>query len=59
MIILLPNYFKNLKISKDNVYFGYIFSLINEKKPLFKTMIDKCKERNIPYSFYSIKKKEF
>ena len=22
-------------------------------------MIDKCKERDIPYSFYSIKKKEF
>jgi len=59
MIELLPNYFKNLKISKDNVYFGYIFSLIHEKKPSFKTMINTCKERDIPYSFYSTKKKDF
>ena len=36
MIILLLNYFKNLKISKNNVYFGYIFSLINEKSHYLK-----------------------
>ena len=59
MLKLLPKYFKNLKISKSNVYFGYIFSLINEKKPKFKSIINKCDERDIPYSFYSIKQKEF
>ena len=55
----LKNFIKNLKVRKENLYFGYVFSLVNENKKEFKSMIKSCNDNNIPYSYYSVRKKQF
>ena len=52
MISYLDNFFINLKIKKENAYFGYIFPLVNENKSNFKTMIQLCEKNNISYSYF-------
>ena len=59
MLDYIKNFIKNIKVRRENLYFGYIFSLVNEKKPDFKSMINSCKKDNIPYSFLDIEKKKF
>ena len=44
MIPYLDNFFMNLKIKKENAYFGYIFPLFNENKSNFQTMIKYVKK---------------
>ena len=55
----LGNFISGLNSDKKNLYFGYIFSTINEDKALFKSMINKCNENHIQYSYYSVKEKKF
>ena len=55
----IKNFIKNIKVRKENLYFGYIFSLINEKKPDFNSMINACKKNKIPYSFLDLKVNKF
>ena len=52
MIPYLDNFFMNLKIKKENAYFGYIFLLFNENKSNFQTMIKLCEKNNITYSYF-------
>ena len=53
------NFIDDLKVDEKNLFFGYVFSLINDGKKEFKYMIKTCKSNKIPYSFYSFKKKKF
>ena len=55
----IKNFIDGLKVDESNLFFGYVFSLINEGKKEFKSMIKTCKTNKIPYSFYSFKKKKF
>ena len=55
MINYLENFITNLKVKDNNLYFGYIFSLVNEKNQKFGSMINKCKNKKIGYSFFSTK----
>jgi len=55
IISYLDNSFINLKIKKENIYFGYIFPLVNENNKNFKTMIKLCKKNNIAYSYFCAK----
>ena len=59
MNLHLQNYFTNLKVKKENLFFGYVFSFINEKKKEFKTMIKTCDNNKLPYSYYDYKQKIF
>ena len=55
----LKNFFTNLNVKKENIYFGYAFSLVNENHANFKNMIKNCKTTGTPFSYYSIKKTVF
>ena len=59
MLKYVNNFFKKLKVKKENLYFGYIFSKINQHTLPFKSMIEKCKDNNVSYSFFDLKTKEF
>ena len=56
---ITKHFFQNLKVDKNNLYFGYIFSKINEKDSKFKTMINNCNRYHIPYSFFDHKNNIF
>ena len=53
------NFFQNLKVNEDNLYFGYIFSKINEKKNAFNSMISTCNKNQIAYSYFVHKENIF
>ena len=44
MVQYIQNFIENLKVDKDNIYFGYIFSLINKEMQAFKKMINDCQK---------------
>ena len=56
---ITENFFINLKVKEDKLYFGYIFSKINEGKKEFKTMINSLKKSNIAYSYFDHKENTF
>ena len=56
---ITENFFINLKVKEDKLYFGYIFSKINESKKEFKTMINSLKKSNIAYSYFDHKENTF
>ena len=53
------NFFTNLKVKEDNLYFGYIFSNINEKEKNFKSMISTLNKTIIAYSYFNHKDTTF
>ena len=55
----IKEFIDGLNVNKKNLYFGYIFSLINQKKTEFRTMINNCIKNQIPYSFYDYNKRLF
>ena len=52
MVQYIQNFIENLKVDKDNIYFGYIFSLINKDMPEFKKMINDCQTNGVAFSYY-------
>ena len=59
MIYYLQNFFSNLKVKKENLYYGLIFSLDNIDKQEIKSIIDKCEENNVAFSYYSYRNNIF
>ena len=59
LIYHLQNFFTNIKVKKENLYYGYIFSLDDIKKPEFKLIYDKCKENEVTFSYYSYISNDF
>lgn len=62
----LNNFFDNLELKDNNLYFGYIFSLLYKKNQdypkfdtRFNTMIKNCLKNGVAYSFYDMEKNIF
>ena len=49
------NFFSNLNVKEDSLYFGYIFSKINEDKKEYKSMINSLNRKYISYSYFNHK----
>ena len=59
MIQYIQHFIENLKVDKDNIYFGYIFSLINKGMPEFKKMINDCQTNDVAFSYYCYNQQKF
>ena len=59
MIYYLQNFFRNIKVKKENLFYGYIFSFKNNDNPEFKLIINKCKGNKMAFSYYNFEKNNF